>query len=240
MNKIFDVIQTKFVTNVNPIKKYKPLVKMETTSNINVTAAIALGALFFLILAVFVYAVVVANSNTSTTGGSVVPSTSAGPSPSPSSGPGPVITNGANFQRMYRDRPDPGNHGETFYIPVEGVTSGLTQIRVRFDLPFASDTLMVRFWRYRRDQNNNFTYSLITDPVTFNNTYLWSQWHDISHAIRDVDLDWRYDAVAVTFVYTTNGTPNVRAFQVTFSIDPKTTTTFATVPSNPAMTFPPA
>lgn len=128
----------------------------------------------------------------------------------------PNISYGATTQRFYQDTPPPGNNGETFFIPLES-TGRIIQIKVRWDLPFNTDTAQIRFWRYRK-VNGVFSYTQITDSITFNSSYDWSVWHDISNLVRNYDLNPETDMVAVTNVYTQGASPNVRALNVTFTV----------------------
>ena len=129
----------------------------------------------------------------------------------------PNTAYGAGTQRFYQDTPPPGNNGETFYVPLKQIGK-LTEIRVRWDLPFSTDTALIRFWRYRK-VDGVFSYTQITDGTTFDSSYDWSVWHDISDTIRNFDLDPETDMVAVTNVYTPGGSPTVRALNVTFTIE---------------------
>ena len=151
------------------------------------------------------------------------------------------VTFGATTQRFYQDTPPAGNNGETFYIPLK-TTGRLSQIRVRWDSPFNTDTAQIRFWRYRK-VDGVFSYTQITDSITFNSTYDWSVWHDISDLIRDYDLDPDTDMVAVTNVYTQGASPTVRALNVTFTmvsseISPDQSS-ITTVTSSASPVFPP-
>jgi hypothetical protein len=127
----------------------------------------------------------------------------------------------AATQRFYRGSFTAGNtNNETFYIPAAvGANAVLASINCRWDYPFTTDSALIRFWRYRK-VNGVFSYTQITNSVTFDSTDDWSVWHDISDQIRASgrDLNQLTDMVAITVVYTTGATPTVQAFNCTFTI----------------------
>ena len=150
----------------------------------------------------------------------------------------PNTVYGAGTQRFYQDIPPSGNNGETYYVPLKQIGK-LSEIRVRWDLPFTTDTALIRLWRYRK-VNGVFSYTQLTDGTTFDSSYDWSVWHDISDTIRNFDLDPDTDMVAVTNVYTPGASPTVRALNVTFTIEASApVSTLAAVPVLGA-SFPPA
>jgi hypothetical protein len=95
----------------------------------------------------------------------------------------------------------------------------LSYLSVRWDFPFsAGERARIRLYRYRKPAPfGPFNYTQITDLFDADNTRDWSWTYDISDRIRqNFTLNPLTDSIAVSNVYTTGGTPTVRALRVDF------------------------
>ncbi len=97
-----------------------------------------------------------------------------------------------------------------------GVVGQLARMRIRFDFPFASgESAIVRIYRYRTVNGVFIGYCQITDALTFDDTFQFSETNDYSGAIRaGMFLSPAIDSLATSIVYTAGGTPTNRAFRI--------------------------
>lgn len=119
---------------------------------------------------------------------------------------------------------------------------GLRLLQYRCEVsPGAGESLLIRFWRYRRQADGTgYQITQATDSVTAvtaNSPFAIDQ--HFESANRDVKFDLETDALAVTYVYTL-GTGSVKAWRVNWDfevLDPVTGVPL--FPSTPPDTWPP-
>lgn len=134
---------------------------------------------------------------------------------------------GLTLRSYYQDNPPvdgSGTYAQSFMVPpFMGVPLlRLAYLAVRWDLPFAAgERARIRLYRYRKPAPfGPFALTQITDLFDADNTRDWSWTYDISDRIRpNFDLNPVTDSLAVSNVYTSGATPNVRALRVDFAME---------------------
>jgi len=138
--------------------------------------------------------------------------------------PGVGVLRAASYASFYQDNPGAlgsGTYAQSFPVP-KGFSSAqeLTWLACRVDFPFGpGEQALIRVYRYRKpNPGGAFSYTQITDAVTFDSSYDWSWTYPFLGAIRDFDLNPDTDSLAISNVYTAGGAPSARALRVDIAL----------------------
>ena len=122
-------------------------------------------------------------------------------------------TNDASISTRYLDSVPTGTSASA--VPIRVPSNRVTSLTAWFALPpAAGTTINLRLYRYRR-VGGVFAYTQLSDSVLLDTSFAWSVVHDLSFALRDIDIE-PTDVLAISTVNTLSGNPNsMRALLIT-------------------------